>query len=151
MRRGIWSCSSCAVLLLCAVLGREVGASHAKRRDRDTIHRLEKAHVTAAPGKRDADLCPADYNLCPASLNGGCCPQRYGCETDSCYATTAGYASACGQVGYFACGADVGGKVSMSPNRTSLTNNIITGGCCPEGLWKQGVEVRAITLSPANI
>ena len=55
-----------------------------------------------------------------ASLSGGCCPDLYGCATDSCYATTAGYASACGQVGYFACGADVGGKKPDPPASNSV-------------------------------
>lgn len=32
--------------------------------------------------------CPADYYLCPASFNYGCCLTGYGCATNVCYITT---------------------------------------------------------------
>lgn len=113
----VWSCSPCAVLLLSAVVGREAGATHVGGRHKALAHRVEKvqAQVTAHPKKRDATVCPSSYDLCPASLNGGCCPPRYGCATDACYATTAGTQSACNMAGYYNCGAAAG------------------GGCCPEG------------------
>ncbi|OIW27669.1 hypothetical protein CONLIGDRAFT_443937 [Coniochaeta ligniaria NRRL 30616] len=113
----VWSCSPCVVLLLSAVLGREATATHVGKRHKDLVHRVEKmqAQITAYPKKRDATVCPSSYDLCPATLNGGCCPPRYGCATDACYATTAGTQSACSMAGYYNCGAAVG------------------GGCCPEG------------------
>ncbi|KAB5585516.1 hypothetical protein GE09DRAFT_1048624 [Coniochaeta sp. 2T2.1] len=113
----IWRCSPCVVLLLSAVLGREATATHVGKRHVDLVHKVEKleARVTAYPKKRDASICPSSYNLCPASMNGGCCPPRYGCETDACYATTAGTQTACDMTGYYNCGASAG------------------GGCCPEG------------------
>ena len=63
--------------------------------------------------KRDATICPSDYQLCPQSLNGGCCPTDRVCGTDSCYPTSTGPAEACGTVGYMACGIDEGGKFFM--------------------------------------
>lgn len=59
--------------------------------------------------KRDATECGADHRLCAASLNGGCCPNDRVCGTDSCYATSAAPASACGVAGYIACGIAQGG------------------------------------------
>lgn len=119
----VWSCSLCVLLLLSAVLGVEAGATHVDKRHRDLLHQVEKAQaqVTAYPKKRDATVCPSSYDLCPASLNGGCCPPPYGCATDGCYATTAGTQTACGMAGYYNCGVDAG------------------GGCCPEGRLIQGV------------
>ncbi|KAJ9149419.1 hypothetical protein NKR23_g4382 [Pleurostoma richardsiae] len=112
--RSVWSCSSCVLLLLSAVLPR--GAAAMYQGKRDTVHRVDKVHVVVQYERRDAaSVCPTKYSLCPASLDGGCCPDGYACAASSCYATTAATASACGRVGYFACGADVG------------------GGCCPEG------------------
>lgn len=106
------------MLLLVALQRQEARASRIGKRHNNLVHSVEKAQakITARPlEKREATICPSGYGLCPASLNGGCCPPRYGCATDSCYATTAGTSSACGRVGYYNCGADVG------------------GGCCPEG------------------
>src|ERR1700709_137318 len=39
--------------------------------------------------KRDATSCPADYQLCPQSMNGGCCPSDRVCGTSSCFAAGA--------------------------------------------------------------
>jgi len=63
--------------------------------------------------KRDAASCPVDFQLCPESMSGGCCPSDRVCGTSSCFATSAAPVSACGKLGYIACGIDDG------------------GGCCP--------------------
>ncbi|PVH80002.1 hypothetical protein DL98DRAFT_460232 [Cadophora sp. DSE1049] len=65
--------------------------------------------------KRDLTSCPVDYNLCPKSMNGGCCPKDRVCGTSSCFPSSAAPASACGTSGYVACGIPEG------------------GGCCPGG------------------
>lgn len=65
--------------------------------------------------RRAATECPAAYQLCPASVGGGCCPSDRVCGTSSCFATTAAPQSACGILGYIACGIEDG------------------GGCCPGG------------------
>lgn len=127
MRRACPYRSSAAVLLL-ILLGREVEASAPlgrRHNDPARIHRLDKvqaevlgrAQITGRPEKRD-ETCPSDYSLCPASLSGGCCPNRYGCASDACYATTAGTGTACGLKGYYSCGLDDG------------------FGCCPEGDYR---------------
>jgi hypothetical protein len=110
MRSRVWSCSSCIVLLVSALLGREATASHVGRQKKDLIHRVAKAQVTPHVARRDDSTCQADYSLCPASLSGGCCPNAYECETDSCYATTAGTTSACGKAGWFWCPASDSGE-----------------------------------------
>ncbi len=76
------------------------------------VDKVAKAQVTPnpIPFRRDANLCPASYSLCPAELNGGCCPERYACETDSCYATTPATASACGKAGWYGCDIKFNGK-----------------------------------------
>ena len=61
--------------------------------------------------KRDAASCPTDYNACPQSLKGGCCPSDRVCGISSCYAASAAPASACGKTGYIACGLDDGGEL----------------------------------------
>ncbi|KAK4120013.1 hypothetical protein N657DRAFT_580714 [Parathielavia appendiculata] len=113
--RSIWQCSSCTTLFVFAVLGREASGSHAARQWKD-VHRIPKAQVTAHPARRQEGTCPTEHTLCAASFSGGCCPSRYACAVDSCYATTAGPATACGLAGYFAC-APVNGEA----------------GCCPVG------------------
>ncbi|KAH7419521.1 hypothetical protein BKA64DRAFT_19604 [Cadophora sp. MPI-SDFR-AT-0126] len=65
--------------------------------------------------KRDLTSCPVDYNLCPKSMSGGCCPKDRVCGTSSCFPSSAAPASACGTSGYVACGIPEG------------------GGCCPGG------------------
>lgn len=64
--------------------------------------------------KRDATSCPADYNLCPQSMNGGCCPTDRVCGTSSCFPSSAAPASACGRSGYVACGIPEGGEVTAN-------------------------------------
>ena len=108
--RSVWSCSWCAALLLAAVAGRRVDAAHAGAK-RDLVHRVPKAQITPGPLlQRDAGTCQSDHTLCPSTLGGGCCPSRYECATDSCYATTAGVTSACGKQGFYACPASDSGQ-----------------------------------------
>lgn len=59
--------------------------------------------------KRDAAKCPASYDLCPADLNGGCCPSDRICGSDSCLANTSTVGYACGRANYIACGIAQGG------------------------------------------
>lgn len=59
--------------------------------------------------KRDLASCPVDYNLCPKSMSGGCCPKDRVCGTSSCFPISAAPASACGKSGYTACGIPEGG------------------------------------------
>ena len=59
--------------------------------------------------KRDLTSCPVDYDLCPKSMNGGCCPTDRVCGTSSCFPNSAAPASACGKSGYIACGIPEGG------------------------------------------
>jgi hypothetical protein len=107
--RNISPCSSCALMLLVALLGKETSASHAGKLWRKSVHQVPKAQVTAHPARRDEGTCPTEHTSCPASLSGGCCPSRYACAVDSCYATTAGPTSACGKANYFACAPVNGG------------------------------------------
>ncbi|KAK3386547.1 hypothetical protein B0H63DRAFT_447485 [Podospora didyma] len=115
--RNAWSSVSvsCVALLFAALGSREVAALHAGRERKDVLHRIAKAQVTAHPLRRDVSTCASDRTLCAASVGGGCCPSRYACGTDSCYATTSGTASACDKAGFFQCGAEN------------------SGGCCPVG------------------
>jgi len=78
--------------------------------------------------KRDAESCGTDSQLCPESMNGGCCPNDRVCGISSCIAKSAAPASACGKSGYFQCGINDGGKYSSIDVRFVL---IIIGGCCP--------------------
>ncbi len=66
--------------------------------------------------KREATICPADYQLCPQSLNGGCCPNDRVCGASSCLPTSSA-ASACGMAGYIACGISDGGIFSSQASR----------------------------------
>ncbi|ESZ90866.1 hypothetical protein SBOR_8758 [Sclerotinia borealis F-4128] len=86
------------------IVKRKLGSNH-----------WDKIHEVIQGRKRDASECPSDYQLCPKSMNGGCCPNNRSCGTSSCYLTSAASASACGVSGYTACGIDDG------------------GGCCPNG------------------
>ncbi|QSZ30719.1 hypothetical protein DSL72_000277 [Monilinia vaccinii-corymbosi] len=87
-----------------SIVKRKLGSNH-----------WDKIHEAIQGRKRDASECPSDYQLCPKSMNGGCCPNNRSCGTSSCYLTSAAPASACGISGYVACGIDAG------------------GGCCPNG------------------
>jgi hypothetical protein len=73
-------------------------------------NKWDLVHEAIQGQKRDATICPSDYQLCPQSMNGGCCPTDRVCGTDSCSPATTGPPSACGTVGYMSCGIDQGGK-----------------------------------------
>jgi hypothetical protein len=88
-----------------ALVRRKLGSNH-----------WDFRHEAIQGQKRDATICPSDYQLCPQSLNGGCCPTDRACDLSSCYPTSAAPASACGQVGYIACAIDEGGEC-VSPVR----------------------------------
>ncbi|KAK4228310.1 hypothetical protein QBC38DRAFT_362125 [Podospora fimiseda] len=154
--RSVFSCSSCAVvLLLSVILGQEVSASHAGKERKDVLHRVAKAQVTARPLlKRDGNepTCATDHHLCPSSLGGNCCPSRYACAVDSCFATTSGPTTGCGRTGYYPCGAGDAGccavglicadrdciapagvtdLVRSCPNDYFLCPASLNYGCCP--------------------
>lgn len=76
-------------------------------------HKWDIVHNRIQGQKRDATSCPSDYQLCPQSMDGGCCPSDRVCGTSSCFATTSAPASACGSVGYIACGIDQGGMLMI--------------------------------------
>ncbi|KAI1769923.1 hypothetical protein F4818DRAFT_308892 [Hypoxylon cercidicola] len=80
------------------------------------IHQLVKDHNFIRHPKREASCQQEGYNLCPASVDGGCCPDGYACAVSSCYATTAGPTTACGRAGYYNCPITAG-----------------AGTCCPVG------------------
>jgi len=86
--------------LTCGILSKR----HFGENERDGLH------ITARPQKRDDVGCPTAYFLCPASMNGGCCPTDRSCGTDSCLPTTAGPQSGCGKAGYIACDIAHGGS-----------------------------------------
>ncbi|KAK6610926.1 hypothetical protein H4I96_02524 [Botrytis cinerea] len=98
------------------IVKRKLGSNH-----------WDKIHEAIQGRKRDASECPSDYQLCPKSMNGGCCPNNRSCGTSSCYLTSAAPASACGVSGYTACGIDAG------------------GGCCPTGY---SCEIDGCSASP---
>lgn len=85
-----------------SLLRRKLGSNHW-----DSIHEGIQGQ------KRDATSCPADYQLCPQLLKGGCCPNDRVCGESSCLPASAGPASPCGMSGYVACGIDDGGKFSI--------------------------------------
>lgn len=91
-------------------------------------HKWDLIYERIQGQKRDAASCPPDYQLCPQSMNGGCCPNDRVCGTSSCYASDAAHASACGQSGYIACGIDDGGE---SHFLYILGQANYPGGCCP--------------------
>ncbi|KAI1106404.1 hypothetical protein F4804DRAFT_42227 [Jackrogersella minutella] len=96
----LWSCSTCVGFAVLAVLAPATVATHDNGYQ---IHRWEKDHNILHHPKRDASCQISGYSLCPASVNGGCCPEGYACAVSSCYATTAGPTSACGTAGYYNC------------------------------------------------
>lgn len=142
--RSAWSCTSCAALLLSAVLGRGAQASSHVRPKGGLVHRVAKAQITAPPSlrPRDGAVCPTDHSLCPESLNGGCCPSRYACAADSCYATTAAIASACGQEGWFACPAADSGRY-LPTECVSQDGRLIASRRVSRGLLSRRLCLRA--------
>ncbi|KAG5660993.1 hypothetical protein KAF25_002636 [Fusarium avenaceum] len=111
-----WGCRFCVTSLVGAFWTLSIGAVDYKRHD--GVHRIEKeAQITKAAGlaRRAEEQCATSMKLCPASLNGGCCPENYDCAKESCQATTKG-PSTCGtKIGWHVCEAVYG------------------GGCCPDG------------------
>ncbi|KAI0180752.1 hypothetical protein GGR52DRAFT_4071 [Hypoxylon sp. FL1284] len=67
------------------------------------IHQLKKNQNLLRHPKREPSCQQPGYSLCPASVDGGCCPNGYACAVSSCYATTAGPTTACGLAGYYNC------------------------------------------------
>jgi hypothetical protein len=82
-----------------ALVRRKLGSNH-----------WDRIHEGIQAQKRDAATCVSDYQLCPQSLNGGCCPTDRICGSVSCLPNSAAPASACGHVGYIACGIPEGGE-----------------------------------------
>ncbi|CRK43851.1 hypothetical protein BN1723_016264 [Verticillium longisporum] len=116
-------CSICAVVSLVAFCAGGSSALDVKKRD--GIHRVEKIHVTILDNiqRRDTTACPTSYLLCPSSASGGCCPEGFGCATDSCFASTRAPQTCQGRAGYYPCAPD------------------LEGGCCPEGyLCQRGAQ-----------
>jgi hypothetical protein len=99
--------------LVIAVLSREVEAAHDD--GPYLVQRLEKSDHVVRHQRRDASCVRADWELCPASVGGGCCPSGYSCGESLCTATTAGPSGSCSQADYYQCPAERG------------------GGCCPVG------------------
>lgn len=81
------------------------------KRKLGSVH-WDEVHERIQGQKRDAEYCGVSYTSCPASLNGGCCPNDRICGLSSCLPGTASaaVASACGQTGYIPCEAIDGGK-----------------------------------------
>ncbi len=104
--RGPWAWPPGVGLLLALALLAEAAATHIRRTD--GVRRVDKIFVTTQLERRDDGVCPTNYSLCPASLGGGCCPDSYGCETDSCIETAR--PTCRGNPGYAPCGIDVGGQ-----------------------------------------
>ncbi|TVY84862.1 hypothetical protein LSUE1_G001312 [Lachnellula suecica] len=106
--------------ILVTTTTKEVAVLHPKITDAPLVrrklgsNRWDLVHNGIQGQKRDATACPIDYQLCPKSLNGGCCPNDRVCAVSSCLPTSEGPVSACGKLGYVACGISDG------------------GGCCPE-------------------
>ncbi|XXG96381.1 hypothetical protein Hte_002663 [Hypoxylon texense] len=109
----LWRSSNRARFLALAVLAPAVVAAHDELYE---IHQLVKNHNSIRHPKREPTCEQAGYNLCPASVDGGCCPDGYACAVSSCYATTAGPTTACGRAGYYNCPITAG-----------------AGTCCPVG------------------
>ncbi|KAI0095638.1 hypothetical protein F4814DRAFT_181148 [Daldinia grandis] len=110
---GLRKSMACIGLAVLAVLAPTTTATHDNRYQ---IHKLEKNHNILRHPKREASCQQSGFTLCPASADGGCCPENYACAISSCYATTAGPTSACGITGYYNCPITAG-----------------VGACCPVG------------------
>lgn len=63
--------------------------------------------------KRDGESCPTGFQLCPQSLNGGCCPNDRVCGASNCLvsSTSTAVAMGCGKENLFACSLEDGGKL----------------------------------------
>lgn len=102
-------------------------------------HKWDTIHNGIQGKKRDATSCPTDYQLCPQSVGGGCCPSDRVCGTHSCFPVGDAPTSACGIAGYIACGIDDGGKCFV-PAVFSLVSDVyrwvLSIGLC---LWENWV------------
>ncbi|KAI1492820.1 hypothetical protein F5X96DRAFT_317436 [Biscogniauxia mediterranea] len=106
-------------LVALAALARESVASYG---DEYQVQWINKDHNVLRHPKRDSSCSLTDWKLCPASVNGGCCPNNYECDVSSCFATTAGPSTGCGSlVGYYDCPLTAG-----------------AGSCCPVGFICDG-------------
>ena len=78
----------------------------------DSIHEGMQAQ------KRDGESCSTGFQLCPQSLNGGCCPNDRVCGVSSCLVastTTAAVLGCGGRTDLFACSLDDGGESKTPP------------------------------------
>ncbi|CAH0032789.1 unnamed protein product [Clonostachys rhizophaga] len=127
-------------LLLGLAVVSEVAAVDVKRYD--GVHRIEKAQITAraileARDGMTAGVCGTSSKLCPASLDGGCCPDAYDCARESCYATTRG---GCCPDGYLCqtagnCVPPSGSPYTLGcPASQYLCPSSLGYGCCPNGM-----------------
>jgi hypothetical protein len=110
---------ACGTNACLATVETAVTMSHPKITEAPVVKRKlgsnkwDMIHEGIQQQKRDATECPEDYQMCPASLNGGCCPNDRVCGMSSCIATTAAPASACGLAGYIPCAIADGGIWSI--------------------------------------
>ena len=97
-------------------------------------NKWDSIHEEIQGRKRDVQICPENYQLCPRSVDGGCCPNGRSCGISSCYASTASKAStvstassapafACNILGYIACPVDEGGTWRKEESNKWCTNN----------------------------
>jgi len=111
--RSVWSCASCFAVLITAIIPDVATASGGRYHEKIQARRVDRVNklvvTTDVLEKRDA-VCPPTASSCPSSLGGGCCQAGYACQTDACYATTTAPSTCAGNVGYFACGQEDGGK-----------------------------------------
>jgi hypothetical protein len=71
--------------------------------------RWDVIHEEIQGQKRGVAVCPSDFQSCPQSVGGGCCPNDRVCGTARCLQASTGPASACGVSGYSLCGNGAGG------------------------------------------
>ena len=86
---------------------RKLGSSHW-----DVIHEGIQGQ------KRDAAVCPSNFQSCPQSVGGGCCPNDRVCGTASCLPASTAPASTCGVSGYFPCDIAAGGMCFLQSGRS---------------------------------
>ncbi|KAH7342509.1 hypothetical protein BKA65DRAFT_293028 [Rhexocercosporidium sp. MPI-PUGE-AT-0058] len=120
------------ILLPTATVKSAIIVSHPKITDGPSLVRRklgsikwDMIHDGIQGQKRDLTACPVDFNLCPKSMNGGCCPKDRVCGTSSCFPSSAAPASACGRSNYVACGIAEGG--GCCPDKYQCATN----GCIP--------------------
>ncbi|KAI1456484.1 hypothetical protein F4805DRAFT_224759 [Annulohypoxylon moriforme] len=150
--RELRSCSTCLGFMVLAIV---TPAAVATDDEVYQIHKWEKNYELLRHPKREASCQQSGYYLCSASVNGGCCPEGYACAVSSCYATTGGPTSACGQVGYYncpltanpgdccptgyicnqsGCQPPVGSTVSLTCDASFFACTTSPYGCCPNGM-----------------